>query len=150
MTRVLPFVSALSFLGFIAPSYASCPDEGYENRLDATELLMFAGQSIEANSPAPDNENWKEIHCGAGTSGILQKVGQGVNHPTDPQRRVGEWRIQDNTMVYSYDNGPSYQWRIYADDALPAAADKYCWQEHSIVGRVIATGNITATPCISP
>jgi hypothetical protein len=134
----------LVLLGATAPALSDCEGEGYETRLDAAALQSkIGGQSIDAN--APDDENWKEIHCGGPTSGDLEKVGLGPSHPVDPQRKVGTWSIVGNTMEYNYGSGSTYTWRIY--QKVPN--DDYCWQADSDNGAVIATGGTTSVVCLT-
>jgi hypothetical protein len=151
MTRPLSLFALLTVMGGTGSALADCPGDGYNTLLDNTALqAQIADQSIDAN--APDGENWKEIHCGSGTIGDLEKVALGPGHPVDPQRKVGTWSIVDDTidtMEYNYGSGGTYQWRIYRD-TNGNAADQYCWQVNSNGGAVIATGNITAVGCLVP
>jgi hypothetical protein len=133
----------LVLLGATAPALSDCPAEGYKTLLDDARLeTEFVGQAIDAN--APDGENWKEIHCGTGTTGDLEKVGLGQSHPVDPQRKVGTWSIVDDTMRYDYGSGGTYTWRIYQKES----DNDYCWQADSDGSAVIATGSTTSVPCL--
>jgi hypothetical protein len=148
MKRFFVFLPALALLTTAVPALSDCVAEGYETLLDAAALgTDIAGQSIDAD--APDGENWKEIHCGSGTSGDLQKVGLGPSDPIDPQRKVGEWSIVGDTMQYAYDHGGgTYQWRIYRDVSAPAASNTLCWQQNADGGDVIAEGDLTSVTCV--
>ncbi|WP_200232993.1 hypothetical protein [Thiohalocapsa halophila] len=147
MRPFFAFLPALPLLATAAPAFSDCPAEGYETLLGAAALgTNIAGESINAN--APDGENWKEIHCGSGTSGDLQKVGLGPSDPVDPQRKVGTWSIVGDTMQYAYDGGGgTYQWRIYRDENADAS-NALCWQENTDGGGVIAEGDITSVSCV--
>jgi hypothetical protein len=143
MTRPLSLFALLTVMGGTGSALADCPGDGYNTLLDNTALqAQIADQSIDAN--APDGENWKEIHCGSGTTGNLEKVALGPGHPVDPQRKVGTWTITGGAMQYAYDGGGgTYTWRIYSN-----GSGGYCWQENSGGGAVIATGIITSVDCL--
>jgi len=67
-----------------------------------------------------------------------------LDHPVDPQRKVGTWSIVGDTMEYNYGSGGTYTWRIYQK----GSDNDYCWQADSDGGAVIATGGTTLVDCL--
>lgn len=147
MTRSTARLIPLSLLLIAGPVLADCSDDGYETQLtDATTTTIsdvLLGNSIDAD--APDGENWKEVHCSS-SGGELQKVGQGVGHPVDPQRVVGTWSTSGNTVTYTYTGLSPYTWTFWWDENN-SEADTYCW-ENPTGNATIATGNTGSVPCV--
>lgn len=146
MTRSTVRLIPVSLLLIVGPVLANCSDDGYETQLTGlttpTISSVLSGNSVDAN--APDGENWKEIHCSAGA---LQKVGQGVGDPVDPQRVVGTWSTSGNTVTYTYTGLPSYNWTFWWDEDNTVPGTTYCWENPSD-NATIATGNTGTVPCI--
>ena len=76
----------------------------------AVPASVLAGKSIDATG---GGENWKESHCGSGTTGELWKVGAGT--AVDPAAEIGTWAVSDNDVTYDYGTGGSYTWTLHND-----------------------------------
>ena len=74
-----------------------------------TAASVLAGKSIDASS---GGENWKESHCGSGTSGELWKVGAGT--AVDPAAEIGTWSVSGNDVTYNYGTAATtYTWTLH-------------------------------------
>lgn len=74
----------------------------------AVAASVLAGKSIDASG---GGENWKESHCGSGTSGELWKVGAGT--AVDPAAEIGTWSVSGNDVTYDYGTGGNYTWTLH-------------------------------------
>ncbi|PCJ37921.1 MAG: hypothetical protein COA75_01500 [Cellvibrionales bacterium] len=72
------------------------------------QASVLAGQSVDASS---SGENWKESHCGSGTSGELWKVGAGT--AVDPAVKIGTWSTKAHDVTYDYGTGGAYTWTLH-------------------------------------
>ncbi|OUS09261.1 hypothetical protein A9Q90_03880 [Gammaproteobacteria bacterium 54_18_T64] len=68
----------------------------------------LVGQSVDASG---SGGNWKESHCGSGTSGELWKVGAGT--VVDPAVKVGTWSTSAHNVTYDYGTGGTYTWTLH-------------------------------------
>jgi hypothetical protein len=55
-----------------------------------------------------NGDSWQEVHCNGGR---LWDLKQGIGHPVDPSGFVGNWGINNNNLVHTYD-GTSYEYEL--------------------------------------
>lgn len=144
MNRSLALVGLLLAFGVASEVMAGCGTVAGDNRLSNLGGIQGAlsGKRINAVSPGPGGEDWKEDHC---PGGDLYKVGDGS--AVDPRVKRGTWSIfgtgNDRSVRYVYtgDANSPYTWTLWQN-----AGVLYFCSGGSEIAHTVSIGSV-GTPC---
>jgi len=111
--------------------FADCTTDSLASASD------LVGKSVDASG---GGENWKESHCGSGTSGQLWKVGAGT--VVDPAVQIGTWSVSGDEVTYDYGSAATtYTW------TLRQSGSTYFFCKGS---SLVASGTLGSSVCSAP